>query len=142
MARCPVSTIIRCPASSWYSTAEPSISRSTVPFPENFCMMKPSPPKKPFPSLFWKKISMSTPESQARKLRFCAITVLPAESSTAIMEPGKLDANAISPSRSAVYRLRNRVSPENIRPNTLPMPPPSVSIRIPSVIHDIAPASQ
>ena len=57
-------------------------------------------------------------------------------------EPGKLDANAISPSRSAVYRLRNRVSPENIRPNTLPMPPPSVSIRIPSVIHDIAPASQ
>ena len=35
---------------------------------DSFCMMKPSPPKKPEPSFFWKKTESSTPASAAKKM--------------------------------------------------------------------------
>ena len=59
-------------------------------------MMKPSPPKKP-PFGPLNAIDISTPASLARKERFWRIMSLPGVMSNALMEPGKLDANAIMP---------------------------------------------
>ena len=51
-ARYPVSTTRDSPGSRSYSTMWPSNSAKAMPLPESFCMMKPSPPKKPDPSFF------------------------------------------------------------------------------------------
>ena len=60
-------------------------------------MMKPSPPKKPEPSFFWKKTDSWTPASLARKPLFCTTSSRPGPMSKARMLPGKLEAKAISP---------------------------------------------
>ena len=72
-ARYPVLTSISCPALSSYSAAYPSISINAVPWPLSLCMMKPSPPKMPEPSFFWKCMDSSTPSSEARNALFCTI---------------------------------------------------------------------
>ena len=97
MARLPVSTTMLCPGARSYSTAWPSISKKAVPRPESFCMMKPSPPKKPPMAFFWKKTDSSTPASEARKADFCTTMGLLGDISTARMEPGKVEAKAIMP---------------------------------------------
>ena len=97
MARLPVSTTMLWPAASSYSTAYPSISTKAMPLPESFCMMKPSPPKKPAPAFFWKKIESSTPISEARKPLFWTTTGRSGRTSTARMAPGKLEPKAIMP---------------------------------------------
>ena len=89
--------MICCPGASVYSTAEPSISRNAMPWPESFCMMKPSPPKKPAPTFFWKWMERSTPGVAARNALFCAITGIFGVISTARIAPGKLEAKAIMP---------------------------------------------
>ena len=100
MARLPVSTIICWPGPRSYSTASPSISRKAVPRPDSFCMMKPSPPKKPAPSFFWKKTDRSTSRWAARKAVFCTTMGRSGVISTARMLPGKLEAKAIMPEPS------------------------------------------
>ena len=75
----------------------PSNSVKAIPRPESFCMMKPSPPKKPEPSFFWKKTDSWTPASLARKPLFCTTSSRPGPMSKARMLPGKLEAKAISP---------------------------------------------
>ena len=68
-----------------------------MPRPESFCMIKPSPPKKPAPNFFWKNTDSSTPCSEARKADFWAMTGLSGVISTGRMAPGKLEAKAIIP---------------------------------------------
>lgn len=59
-----------------------------------------------------------------------------------MMEPGKLDANAIIPGPpTAVYVFWKMDSPENILLNAFPTPPAPVSIFMLGVIQDIAPFS-
>ena len=77
--------------------AAPSISRKARPRPESRCMMKPSPPKKPALSLFWKKTESSTPPVEPRKPLFCTTRSFPGVISMGRMEPGKLEARAIIP---------------------------------------------
>ena len=89
--------MICCPGCRLYSTAEPSISKKAMPRPESFCMMKPSPPKKPAPALWWKKVLSSTPAVPARKADFWQMTGRSGVISTARTEPGKLLAKAIMP---------------------------------------------
>ena len=98
---------------------------------------------RPVPSFFWKKTDSSTPGSHARNADFCTTMGLSGRTSTARIEPGKWEAKAIMPwPPSAVYRFWKRDSPENIRPNILPTPPPTVSICIFGLIQLIAPDSQ
>ena len=60
----------------------------------------------------------------------------------ALMLPGNLDENAISPVWRAVYLFMKSFSFVNIRPNTLlPMEPPSVLISISSSIQAMEPPS-
>ena len=61
----------------------------------------------------------------------------------ALILPGKQEAKAIVPLLPiAVYLFWNMCSPENARPNILPIPPlDDVSIFILGDIHDIAPFS-
>ena len=68
-----------------------------MPRPDSFCMIKPSPPKKPAPIFFWKNTDSCTPGSAARKADFWQITGRSGAISTARMEPGKLEAKAIMP---------------------------------------------
>ena len=70
---------------------------NAMPLPLIFCMMKPSPPKKPAMPFFWKKTPSSTPAVAARNALFCTTTGLSGVISTATMEPGKLAAKAIMP---------------------------------------------
>ena len=67
--------------------------------------MKPSPPKKPAPSFFWKKIDRSTPDVEQRKADFWQIRLSPGPSSLAMMLPAKEEAKPISagPPRLRLY---------------------------------------
>jgi len=56
-----------------------------------------SPPNNPLPNRFWKKMDISTEALEARNALFCAMISCPGAISNARIDPGKLDANAISP---------------------------------------------
>ena len=55
------------------AAVDDALAKASVPLPESFCMMKPSPPKMPEPSFFWKCMDSSTPASEARNALFCTI---------------------------------------------------------------------
>ena len=80
-----------------YSMTDPSNSRNARPCPEIFCMINPSPPNRPEPNFFWKKIDNSTLSCAARKPAFCTTISFPGAISQGLICPGKLDANAIIP---------------------------------------------
>ena len=77
--------------------ALPSISRKTMPLPENFCIKKPSPPNRAPPMRCWKNTDTSTLPHDARNAPFWAMMGRSGVISIALMEPGNEDANAISP---------------------------------------------
>ena len=60
-------------------------------------MMKPSPPKKPEPSFFWKVTDRVTDSSAARNPLFWTMISRPGAMVKARMLPGKLEAKAIMP---------------------------------------------
>ena len=87
--------------------------------------MKPSPPKKPDASFFWKAVDSSTPLSAARNAPFWAMTALPGPMSRETMLPGTGPATATNPAAPLVVNsVKKKFSLVSIdRARLLRMPP-------------------
>ena len=138
-----MSTLSVCPEARSYSCTSPPMAANIVPGPVNFCMMKPSPPKRPAPSLRLKVTSKVTDSSATIKASFCAMIDSPAPSSIGMMFPGASGAKATMPPPDGLLNLVTKaLSPEITRPNMPPRPPePPVFISMLSSIQAMEPDS-
>ena len=148
----PVSTRTSSPEDRTRSWMVPPAFTKASPSPWRRSMMKPSPPNRPTPNLFWNAMPIETPFAAHRKESFCAISSPPISGRwIGMIFPGYGEANASFSSRfrntvmnsdSPVRRRLPAPTSASMKPFFPAEPSPKiVSIPIPSSMYIMPPAS-
>ncbi|OPX57648.1 MAG: hypothetical protein A4E29_01735 [Methanomassiliicoccales archaeon PtaB.Bin134] len=139
-----VETFMTCPGMRLYSMKSPAPAMNTVPSPETFCRISPSPPNRAAPNLRCMAMSMLTSSSAARNAVFCRSHCFPPLRSMGMILPGTLPTKPTRPGPPSAWKLvTKKDSPDNerFRPDISP-PLALASMRTFPLMYIMLPASE